>query len=228
MKQYPSIEYWNKGIYGEVIYAFDKLDGSNIRVEWNRKLSKKSAFTLGFGKFGTKTQMINNMNNPFGISVDIFYEKYAENLDRIFCDDKDLRGVDKITCYFEFFGPNSFAGWHQPEDEKDMVLLDIEREKKGFIPPKEFIKKYEQTGIPQIIYHGNYNKEFINNIRENIYGLNEGVVCKGVYEKAKRHDNIWMVKVKTRDWLLKLKNTLGKDKLREELNGDIDLIKELE
>ena len=48
MKEYPSIDYWNKGIFGLPVWAFDKIDGSNIRVEWNRKLSKKSLHILSF------------------------------------------------------------------------------------------------------------------------------------------------------------------------------------
>jgi len=37
MKEYPHIEYWNKGIQGSPIIAFDKLDGQNIRCEWSRE-----------------------------------------------------------------------------------------------------------------------------------------------------------------------------------------------
>jgi hypothetical protein len=35
MKEYPSID--REIRFGEPIYAFDKLDGSNIRAEWNKK-----------------------------------------------------------------------------------------------------------------------------------------------------------------------------------------------
>jgi hypothetical protein len=225
MKQYPHIAQWNKGLFGEPVFAFDKLDGSNIRVEYVRKLSKKSAFTFGFNKFGSRTQLINKMSDTFGPAVDIFYEKYAESLDKIFLSDKDLRNINKITVYLEYYGPNSFAGWHSHEDEMDLVLIDIEREKKGFIPPREFIKKYEHLHIPDVIYEGNYNKEFVNSVRNNDFNLKEGVVCKGVNTKSKRHDNIWMCKVKTNEWLNRVKNTLGQERLKEELDGDLELIK---
>lgn len=45
MKQYPHIEYANKNL-GDKIWAFNKYDGSNIRLEWSQK--------RGFYKFGTK------------------------------------------------------------------------------------------------------------------------------------------------------------------------------
>lgn len=45
MITYPSLDYYFD--YPEIyIYAFDKLDGSNIRFEWSRK--------RGFYKFGTR------------------------------------------------------------------------------------------------------------------------------------------------------------------------------
>jgi hypothetical protein len=43
MKTYPSI---SRDIVGQPIYAFDKLDGSNIRAEWSKK--------NGFHKFGSR------------------------------------------------------------------------------------------------------------------------------------------------------------------------------
>jgi hypothetical protein len=36
-----------------------------------------------------------------------------------------------------------------------------------------------------------------------------------------------MCKVKTNEWLFRLKNTMGAEKLKEELNGDVELINEV-
>jgi hypothetical protein len=44
MKQYPEILHYSRGHFGEPVIAFEKLDGSNIRLEWQRK--------RGFFKFG--------------------------------------------------------------------------------------------------------------------------------------------------------------------------------
>ena len=55
MKQYPSI---SGKLVNTKIYAFDKLDGSNIRGTWSKK--------RGFYKFGTRTQMLDeNYEHPF-------------------------------------------------------------------------------------------------------------------------------------------------------------------
>jgi len=49
MKQYKSIDYWNKGIFGSPIIAFDKLDGSNIDrngIENNQKIQMKDLINM--------------------------------------------------------------------------------------------------------------------------------------------------------------------------------------
>lgn len=223
MKQYPTIPYWNKGIFGESIYAFDKLDGSNFRVSWDRKLSKKSTTTCGFNKFGTKTQIINKVNENFGDGVDIFLDKYGDALDEIFREDKDLRNARTITVFCEYFGANSFAGWHDPKDIKDVVLFDVDVFQKGLMKPKDFVEKFGHLHIPNVVYQGNYNQSLIDDVRANKYNLTEGVVCKGS-RKTKGQDLVWMAKIKCDSWLHKVRNTLGQKKLIEELNNDKDLL----
>ena len=191
MKKYPKLQHHNKGLFGHTCIAFDKRDGSNIRVEWDRKLSKKSTSTLGFKKFGTKNQIISNTNHFFGDVPDIFMNKYAENLDKIFREDKYYRGIKKTNIYLEYLGKNSFAGQHIEGDEKDLILFDVEKFTKGFVEPKDFIKQFEHLGIPNVVYEGEYNEKLINDIKHNTT-LDEGVVCKGVNNKK-----IWMVKIKT-------------------------------
>lgn len=221
MKQYASIE--SKGVFGEPIYAFDKLDGSNFRVEWNRKLSKKTTSTCGFNKFGTRTQLINKVNEVFGDGVDIFLDKYGDELDRIFREDKDLRHARTITVFCEYLGPHSFAGWHDPEDVKDVVLFDVDIFQKGIMKPKAFVEKFGHLHIPRVVYQGNYNQSLIDDVRQNVYDLSEGVVCKGT-RKTKGQDLVWMCKIKTIAWLNRVKNTLGQARLLEEVNNDPNLL----
>ncbi len=229
MKSYPSIDYYNRGILGTHVYAFDKLDGSNIRAEWSRKLSKKSSHTNGFEKYGTRKQLTSSTDPTWGQAINMFNEKYSEGLDKIFTDDKELRNAKTITVFAEYFGPNSFAGWHDPKDKEDnkmeIVLFDVDVFQKGIIKPKDFIKKFEFLGIPKIIYEGMYNQSLIDDVRNGVYDLVEGVVVKGI-TKTKRKDieNVWMTKIKTITWLQKVKGIHGDAKLLEELNGDKSLL----
>ncbi len=217
MKTYPIVPYYNKGILGTYVYAFDKLDGSNIRAEYNQK--------HGFNKFGTRKQLIGINDPTWGQAISLFQNKYSEGLCKIFKDDKQYKNYKKITVFFEYFGENSFAGWHDPNDKMNVVLFDVDIFQKGLTKPKDFIKIYGHLGIPDIVYEGIYNQSLIQDVKNNIYNLNEGVVVKGT-TKTKRKDieNVWMVKIKTQQWLDKLKNIHGDKKLLEELNGDITLL----
>lgn len=80
MKYYEETKKYSLDHLGKHILAFDKLDGSNFRVEWNRKLSKKSRFTLGFKKYGTRHRVITHANDPFFKMVEVFEDKYAARI----------------------------------------------------------------------------------------------------------------------------------------------------
>lgn len=212
MNKYNSIPYWNEKALGKYIYAFDKLDGSNIRIEWDIKNSKKSRFTNGFVKFGTRNRMILNTDDPFHEAVVIFKNKFSERLNEVFRKDEKYKFSRKITIYLEYFGENSFAGLHDEKDEKDLVLFDVFRFQKGFVQPKEFIEDFKDFDIPKLIYKGILSEEFINDIWLNKYNLKEGVIAK-----CFDNNKIEMYKIKTAEWLKKVKDKMGISSLNEEL-----------
>jgi len=229
MKQYHSIEYFTKLKIDSPVIAFNKLDGSNLRFEWNQKESKKG-LNNGFNKFGTRKQIIAPGDDIWGEGIDIFMNKYSESLDRIFRTNKYYRNAKKITAFAEFYGENSFAGWHDPEEKGNMqlTLFDIDVYQKGILKARDFVKQFGELGIPDIIFEGNYNQNFIDDVRNNVYGLKEGVVVKGVVlTKRKNAENVIMIKIKTLEWLQKVKGLYGAEKLLEEVNGDKSLLSNL-
>lgn len=133
-------------------------------------------------------------------------EKYSESLDKIFRENKIFRGVDTITVYGEFFGNLSFAGQHNWlfEESFDVVIFDMFLYKKDFLKPKDFIDTFEHLGIPKIIFEGILDETQIDQIKSNIYNLNEGVVIKGV-----ENGKVFMVKLKTNDWIKKVREIYG-------------------
>lgn len=213
MKQYPKIEYFNQGYFGDTVWGFDKLDGSNVRYEWGKK--------RGWYKFGTKGQMISEKDENFGDAIPIFLEKYGDDLESIFR--KTYSNIESVVVFGEYLGENSFAGRHQSQDKKDVVLFDVNLYKKGFISPREFIDNFGHLHIPSVIYKGEYNIELIRDVRKNIYKLSEGLVCKGV-RKTKGNEVVWMTKIKTIEWLNKVRELFGERALFDELNGDKKLI----
>jgi hypothetical protein len=213
MERYNKIDYYNKIQFGKYCLAFDKIDGSNVRFQWNRK--------RGFYKFGTRNNLIDRNDEIFGPSIDIFLNKYSDDIERVFR--KKYRSVDTFVVFGEFFGKNSFAGRHTNE-AKDVVIFDIHQYKRGIISPYEFVEDFGHLHIPDVIYTGPYTMDFVQSIRDNKHNLKEGVIVKGILKTKNQKDEVWMVKVKTKEWLQRVKELHGERALLEELNGDRRLL----
>lgn len=205
MKKYPKIEYI-KDIIGMEATVFNKLDGSNLRFEWNKK--------RGWFKFGTRNNLMDKDYPELGAGIEIFLNKYGEDLSKVFVD--KYKKVESFVVFGEFFGPNSFAGSHLKEDKKDVVLFDVNGYKKGFLPPDEFIQNFGHLDIPEILYKGEMSQDIITSIKENHWNLVEGVVVKGNWGKE-----VWMTKIKTNDWISKVKEKFKEEELRLLFNDDI-------
>lgn len=206
MKSFNSIDYYGE-YWGLPIIAFDKLDGSNIRFEWNRK--------RGFYKFGTRNMIIDENHDQFGIAVKIIKEKYEDKLGQIFTS-KKYRDILSFVCFGEFFGKKSAFGQHEfDNDEFDVILFDVDRYKKGLVSPRDFVNDFGDAGIPKVIYEGNLNREFVDRVKKNEFNLSEGVICKGKITTKKGREQLYYCKIKTDDWLNRLK-LLGNNKLLEE------------
>lgn len=193
MKEYPSI---TKDVRSDInIYAFLKYDGSQIRAEWSQK--------RGFYKFGSRTRMLGEDDPLLGEAIDLIKNLYEEDLSLIFREQK----WDGVVCFFEFFGPQSFAGHHIKEPHQ-VILFDVNPFKQGILDPKLFIKFFGHLNIPAVLHYGKCNATFIESVRdgslENLPENSEGVVCKG--KDNKRTPMPVMFKIKNRAWLLKLKN----------------------
>lgn len=217
MKAYPSIPYYNQGIMDAHVIAFDKLDGQNIRCEWSKN--------KGWYKFGTRTVMFDESNEQFGQVIPMFQEKYSSALEEVFRKNKNYRNTKNMTVFCEYVGPNSFSGRHEVGDVMDLVLFDVapgDYTNDSFVEPKEFLRDFGHLHIPKVIYQGPMTEEFIQKVKSNFFQLKEGVMCKGVMLDGSR--SVWVVKIKTNDWLNKLKEGFGELALRKEVGGDLSLI----
>lgn len=205
MKQYPSIP-GPEGGKPLPCWAFFKHDGSNMRFSWDHK--------KGWWQFGTRHKLITPDSESFGEAIPLFMNKYAVQLEEAI-----LTYFGKKTQYFtafcEWFGPNSFAGQHDPahpwvnapNSPMDLVLFDVQVHRKGLLPPNQFLDLLGHLHVPRLVYQGNFTPEFVQNVRDNKYGLVEGVVCKGCDGPAPH--GLWYCKVKTSEYLEKLKRVCG-------------------
>lgn len=190
--------------------AFEKLDGTNIHWKWN---SDK-----GFYAFGTRRDQF-----PTDADGTIHFQSSHEGLEPApssfdhdfyldnYLSDHSKYNKSELIIFTEFFGPTSFAGSHFRKDEWDdykSVIIDVMKDGK-FIPPQEFlddfteISEYKpaQVHIPKVVYKGKYTGQFVEDVRNGKYNVNEGVVVKGVVD-----GEVYMTKIKTNAYMEKLKS----------------------
>jgi hypothetical protein len=183
MKQYPSIPTTGKEILSA--YVFDKLDGSNLRFEWDQK--------LGWHKFGTRQQMLLPNHPTFGGAIEMFLETFAQPLEQI----ATTKRWQNLTAFCEFYGANSFAGFHEPDDQKTLSLLDVQIYKRGLLLPEEFLELFVGLPTPHFLGIHHWNKDFLERVRLNQL---EGITFEGVIGKAGTGHGREMQKAKTQAW----------------------------
>jgi len=199
MKSYPSMT--NKIRYNIPVICQPKFDGNNIRAEWNKK--------QGFYKFCSRKKLIDETSD-LGESINLIKEKYEEDLSKIFVKQK----WKSVICFFEYHGPNSFAGNHIDED-LTVTLIDVNPYKQGILEPAKFIDIFKYVDTPKCLFEGYITIEFVDKIKaSSLEGMTfEGCVCKG-----KEKNRIVMFKIKSNAWL---------EKLMTYCQGNVNLFNEL-
>jgi hypothetical protein len=197
MYRYPEMDGPSKAPHEHCI-GFEKLDGSNMRFEWSPK--------RGWHKFGSRSQLIDPSYPILGKAIPIFMRKYAEPIEKIIRDSKAMRNAQCVTAFAELFGPSSFAGRHDENDEMDLVLFDFHVHKSGIMGPRDFLRTFDSLHTPRLIYEGVLNDTLVNDIKAGAYDVDEGIVCKG----GSGH-KLWMRKIKTQAYIDRLKSSFGDD-----------------
>ena len=211
MKTYPSIKFMGalnrgQGIpEGDDWFVFDKLDGSNIRAEWNPK--------RGWYKFGRRKALLDDSNPWLVESPDVLACSPGPKMDKEF----RKRGYKRVLCFFEFHGPQSFSGHHQKEAPR-MTLIDINVHPKGFLGPADFVSLCNDAGLVEgidwarLLYRGPIDQQLLDDVRaSSLTGITgEGVVCKTHDRKGNRRT----FKIKTKKWLDLLRVYCGDDDVR--------------
>ncbi|MEG4454079.1 RNA ligase family protein [Microcoleus sp. N9_A1] len=203
---YPKIPD-SKNCPNEQCIAFEKYDGTNFHWVWE--------FELGWYAFGTRRSRFDldemgiaefNAAHPgLETAPEIFKRDFASPLESIFRENEQYHCAE-ITVFTEFFGASSFAGMHQKDDRKQLVLFDVETEG-GMVVPDLFIQDFGTLNIARVIYRGKLTGKFMDDLRKGKYGVDEGVVCKG----GGNANNLWMVKIKTDAYMQRLQQAFKDD-----------------
>lgn len=211
MKEYPEILSASKlkNPVQQNGYWFEKLDGSNLRFEFNRK--------RGWVKFGSRNRLLSPNDPDFGGAMELFQKTYPDLPERV---RRVYTKFDNFVAFAEFFGPVSFAGQHDPakfgaasNDPKQVVLFDIAVHKHGFMSPERFLSVTDGLPRPRLLHEGTVTEDKILAIRRGDWGVNEGVVVKGGVGHR-----MWMIKIKTDDFMRRVREHEGR--LRINLHQD--------
>lgn len=199
MKLYPSID---KVPASGAVYAFDKLDGSQVRVEWSQK--------GGFFRWGRRHGLLDDSSPILLRAPNIFQVSGSDVvLDRAFRKE----GIESCTVFAEFWGALSFAGNHHPEDQHFVTVFDVFVNRVGQLPPREYLHLTQaldgiQHGRSALLHQGNANSVFLASVRD---GTLPGMTFEGVVCKAPSKHDVTMFKVKSAAWLSRLKGQCGAD-----------------
>lgn len=126
MKEYPSIPtlptqgsssfaHWKRNNNMSEIYAFDKIDGSNIRAEWSSK--------RGFYKFGSRNRLLGSdqpiINKAEGLikaqeAIDIALDLALESIDTYITPVVEQKPTYSISEMPNLFGNKSWQLKRKP------------------------------------------------------------------------------------------------------------------
>lgn len=204
MKSYPSILRVNPDGFDKELYTFDKLDGSCLRFEWSRK--------TGWFKYGTRKRLFDRNDPVFGEAIPLFMETLAEPLAEIAHNNKWIN----IVAFCEFWGKQSLAGRHQPDDPKFLTLFDVSIYRHGMLGPKEFLKYFKYLPIPNFLGVQKWDKSFVDKVRNSEF---EQITFEGVVGKFGDYDDLTLVKCKTNNWFEAIKRLYAEDEARKIINS---------
>lgn len=201
MKTYPSIPTESRASSKADCWVWGKHDGSQMRLEWSPK--------QGFHRWGRRGGLLDDSNPILKRAPDIWSTlSLAETLDQRF---RKAR-LEGVTLYMEMWGPNSFAGSHDPQEQQTLSLFDLDVKKKGILPPDEFHNLTQGLdNIVPLLYKGPWDSA----LKERVYASQlpgmpfEGVVVKQNPERKGQPVVMW--KMKSKAWYDRLRKHCGTD-----------------
>lgn len=200
MKQYPSIQRLEESsIFKNTVFVFDKIDGSNIRAEYNPK--------KGLYKFGSRHRLISEQD-PLGKAIPLI-KQFEESFSKL---NKTLF-KESAVLFFEFFGPSSKFGSHDFSEKHTVKLIDVSVYKKGLISPQDLINYFGYNLLPEVLRIGSIDHDFLQSVKDGTLPKlgREGVVIKT------NENNPKMFKYKRQSWYDELKVYCNNDQSKFDL-----------
>ena len=198
MKAYPSIKQFRADRHADFVgHTFAKHDGSNLRFEWDRK--------QGWFRFGSRRRLLERDHPGFGKSMMMFESGFAETFERFATKSK----YDSIVVYCEFWGPKSFAGEHEPDDDHVLTPIDVAIYKKGLLATDSFIEQFGDKFDLGYLGERAWDTQFVDAVRASTL---EGMSFEGVVGKAGSGHKRKALKLKSKAWVEKVIQRYGEEK----------------
>jgi hypothetical protein len=189
MREYPSIDHSTDHIPSGTIYAFNKIDGQQIRAEWR-------ADKGGFWKFGTKTRLLPEHEPIVSQAYDLVPNQYGDKLGCVFREE----GYQRVTCFLEMHDSDSQHGRLSERLSQDVTLFDVWPDcREGILNPEEFLDMMSHIDHPPLLYKGLDLGTLVDRVES---GDLEGMGQEGIVGKVATSDHThpFMFKCKRSSW----------------------------
>jgi hypothetical protein len=195
MKSYPSIPRQPKGKQGDRrMHLFDKLDGSNLRFEWDHR--------DGWVRWGSRHQVLDETHPYLGVGLALFRERLAEPIERVARAER----WEALVAFAEIFGPGSLGGRHVAGEPMRLALFDVAPFRRGLIGPARFLELFGTLDVPAYLGEHVWNDDLVTRVRR---GALAGVTSEGVVGKAGDGHGLVMAKAKTDAWIRRILDRYG-------------------
>ena len=195
MKAYPSIKQFRADRHADFVgHTFAKHDGSNLRFEWSRK--------QGWFRFGSRRRLLEREHPTFGKSMAMFEDGFAETFERFATENEH----DSIVVYCEFWGPKSFAGEHEADDEHVLTPIDVAIYKRGLLATDCFVEQFGGKFDLGYLGQQTWDRQFVDSVRASKLA---GMSFEGVVGKAGSGHKRKSVKLKSKAWVEKVIQQYG-------------------
>ena len=195
MKSYPSIKQFREDRHANFVgHTFAKIDGSNLRFEWDRK--------KGWFRFGSRRRLLDETHAEFGIALEMFRSRFADEFAKLAVDSK----WESAMVFCEFWGAKSFAGQHEEDDPKFLTPIDVAIYRKGLLSADEFVQHFESKFDIGYLGTQTWDKPFVQSVIDSTL---PGMAFEGVIGKNGSGHKRLAVKLKSKAWKEKVLQNFG-------------------
>jgi len=134
----------------------------------------------------------------------MFEDGFAETFERFATDGKH----DSMIVYCEFWGPKSFAGEHEVNDDHVLTPIDVAIYKQGLLATDGFVEKFGADFDLGYLGVQAWDQPFVDAVRWSTF---DGMSFEGVVGKSGSGHQRKAIKLKSKAWVEKVIQQYGEE-----------------